>query len=65
MNIGKSIKKALIDKDMSQADLAKMLDISRQSMSQVCAREYCTHMMLQNICDALHMKASELIALGE
>ncbi len=65
MNIGKSIRKALIDKDMNQAELAVKIDVSRSSMSQLCSRDFCNKSTLDALCEAFDMSASELIALGE
>ena len=65
MNIGKSIRKALIDKDMTQTQLAEELGISRSSMSQLCSRDFCNKSTLDALCESSGMSASELIALGE
>lgn len=65
MNIGKSIKMVLLDRDMQQSELAEKLGISPQSMSQICSRDYCKKSTLDSICEALEMKPSELIAMGE
>ena len=65
MNIGKSIRKALIDKEMKQSELAQKIGISPSGMSQLCFREHCTKSTLDALCEALEMKSSELIALGE
>ena len=65
MNIGKSIRKALIDKGMTQKELAEKMDIKQSSMSQLCSREFCNGSTMAALCEIFDMKASELIALGE
>lgn len=65
MNIGKAVKKVLIDKDMSQTDLANKMGINRATISLLCSQEVCSGKMLRDVSEALEMKASELVALGE
>ncbi len=65
MHIGKSIKQALLDRNMTQAKLAKKLNTSPSSMSQICSRSHCSESLLIELCKAFEMKASEFIALGE
>lgn len=65
MNLRKSIKQALLNKDMSQKDLAIKLDMRETSMSQLAAQTSCTGATLQKLAAAFDMKVSEFVALGE
>jgi len=65
MNLRKSIKKCLLDKEMSQKDLAIKLGMSETSMSQLAAQTSCTGATLQKLAEAFDMKVSEFIAIGE
>lgn len=65
MNFRKSLKLALIQRDMSQKALAEKLGMRETSMSQLAAQKSCTGATLQKIADAFGMKVSEFIALGE
>lgn len=65
MNLRKSIKQCLLDKEMSQKDLAVKLGMSETSMSQLAAQKSCTAATLQKLADAFDMKVSEFVAIGE
>lgn len=66
MNIGKSIKLALVHKDTSASQLAAKLGVSRQYMSAVInGHKPPTCMVLCSISQILGYKLSEMIALGE
>lgn len=65
MNLRKSIKKCLVDNDMSQKSLAEKLGMTQTSMSQLAAQTSCTGATLQKLADAFDMKVSDFIKLGE
>lgn len=65
MNTGKAIKMALLIKDMNQKDLADKLGMTAPAMSQMCSRKSASLNILKRVADALGMKVSELIRLGE
>lgn len=65
MNLRRSIKTALVQRDMSQKDLAKKLGMLETSISQLAAQKSCTGATLQKLATAFELKVSEFIALGE
>lgn len=65
MNLRKSIKTALAQRDMSQKALATKLGMLETSLSQLAAQKSCTGATLQKLADAFGLKVSEFIALGE
>lgn len=65
MNFRRSLKMALAQRDMTQKALAEKLGMRETSMSQLAAQTSCTGATLQKIADALDMKVSEFVALGE
>lgn len=65
MNLRKSIKVALAQRDMEQKTLAEQLGMSQSSMSQLAAQESCTGATLKKLAEAFGMKVSEFVALGE
>lgn len=65
MNIGKSIKVAAAMKGWSNTQTAVKLGVSPSYMSQLKAKERCSHEMLPRLAALFEMKESELIALGE
>lgn len=65
MNLRKSIKKCLVDNDMSQKALAEKLGMTQTSMSQLAAQTSCTGATLQKLAEAFDMKVSDFIKLGE
>ena len=65
MNISKAIRVALAMKEMNQKQLAERLGMYESAMSQLINRPSITTEKLTQIADALDMKVSELVALGE
>lgn len=65
MNLRKSIKTALAQRDMSQKALAEKLGMRETSISQLAAQTSCTGATLQKLAEAFEMKVSEFVALGE
>lgn len=56
---GKEVKKALIDKDMSVADLATQLDLSKSHVNNVINGTFNYPDIQQRICDYLGVAASK------
>ena len=65
MNIKKSIRVALAQKDLNQGDLATLIGMSGAALSQMLNRKSITSEKLGQIATALDMKASDLVKLGE
>ena len=65
MNISKSIKVALAQREMTVGDLAKKLDLSRQRVNSLIRADNARTDTIEKVAKALNMQASELIALGE
>ena len=65
MNLSKAIRVALAMKEMNQKQLAERLGMYESAMSQLINRPSITTEKLTQIADALEMKVSELVALGE
>ena len=65
MNLSKAIRVALAMKEMNQKQLAERLGMYESAMSQLINRSSITTEKLTQIADALEMKVSELVALGE
>lgn len=65
MNIGKSIKVALVKKEMSQQDLAEKLKVSKPYVSQLAGKAHAGMGTVVLLADAFDMKVSEFLGLGE
>lgn len=65
MNVGRSIKIALIKKGMQQADLAEKMGVSKPYISQLAGKDRVGMGTIALLAIALDMKISEFIALGE
>lgn len=65
MNISKSIRVALAMRELTQKQLAERLGMYESSVSQLVNRSSITTDKLKQVADALDMRVSELVALGE
>lgn len=65
MNVSKAIRIALAMKEMNQKQLAERMGMYESAVSQLVNRSSITTDKLKQVADALGMKVSELIALGE
>lgn len=65
MNIKKSIRVALAQKDMTQGDLAEKIGMTASNLSLLMNRESIPTARLAQIAEALDMKVSDLLKLGE
>jgi Predicted transcriptional regulator len=65
MNIGKSLKIALLKNDMTQPDLASKVGIHQANISKVSCGKNITTETLERIATAFDMKVSDFIKLGE
>lgn len=66
MNIGKSIKLSLIERDLKAQDLAKSVGISKSYLSQISNGHRLPGVdIIQKIASSLGYSVSEFVALGE
>lgn len=65
MNVSKSIRVALAMRELTQKQLAERLGMYESAVSQLVNRSSITTDKLKQVADALDMKVSELVALGE
>lgn len=66
MNVARSIKKGLVDRGMSQTELAAKVGSKPAYISNLATgKATASEEMLKKISDALDMKVSEFVALGE
>ena len=65
MNMGKSIKVALAMRGLKQRDLAELMGRHHVYICQRCNKERVGIAAMESVADALGMKVSELIKLGE
>jgi len=65
MNIGKSLKIALIQNNMEQADLAEKLGIHQSNISRFANCKTITTETLARLAKGVNMKVSDFIKLGE
>lgn len=65
MNLQKSIDMALALRNQRRADLARQMGVTGAGVSEMIKRNSTSTRRLSKIADALDMKTSELIALGE
>lgn len=65
MNIGKSLKIALLQNDMEQSDLAEKLGIHQSNISRIANCKVITTETLGRLAKAFNMKVSDFIAIGE
>lgn len=65
MNVSKSIRVALAMRELTQKQLAERLGMYESAVSQLVNRSSITTDKLKQVADALEMKVSELVALGE
>jgi len=65
MNIGKSLKIALLKNDMEQSDAAEKMGIHQSHVSKISCGKAITTETLARLAKTFDMKVSEFIALGE
>lgn len=65
MNIGKSIKVAMAKKGMRGKELAEKLGVTPSSVSIMSSRKTASSTMLNKLCEAFDMPASDFVKLGE
>lgn len=65
MNIGNSLKVALIKKGISQTQLAKQMGVHTQWINKLANSETASQGTIVSLATALDMKTSEFVALGE
>jgi plasmid maintenance system antidote protein VapI len=65
MNIGKSMKIALLKNNMDQSGLAQTMEVHVSAISRISCNKTITTETLERVAKALKMKVSEFVALGE
>lgn len=65
MNVGRSLKVALAKRDMSQTELAKKMKVHVQWVNKLANTQAASQATVVGLAEALDMKVSEFIALGE
>lgn len=66
MNVAKSIKKGLVERGMTQAQLAAKVGSKPSYISNLATgKATASEDMLKKISEALDMKVSEFVAMGE
>lgn len=65
MNIGKSLKIALLKVDQDQHGLAEKMGVHQSAISRIASGKTITTETLSRIAVAFNMKVSEFIKLGE
>ena len=65
MNLKKSIRVAMAQQEMTQAELAAKVGVTASNFSLILNRESIPTSRLEEIAQALDMKVSDLIKLGE
>lgn len=65
MNVGNSLKVALVKKGMSQTALAEQMKVHVQWVNKLANSQSASQATIEGLAEALGMKASEFIALGE
>lgn len=65
MNIGKSLKFALLKNDKNQSELAQQLGLRDQQISRLANAKSANGKTIEMLANAFDMSVSEFIALGE
>lgn len=65
MNVGKSIKHALVKKGMNQTQLAAKLKCGRVWLSRLANSRSASMATVESLASAFDMKVSDFLALGE
>jgi len=65
MDIGKSIKLALVQQEKKAPELAKDIEIKYPTLNNIIKHGKTNTTTLERIANGLNMRVSELIALGE
>jgi len=65
MNIARSITIATFEKKMTKKELAEKMGVTSSAMTALFKGEACSGRMIKRVSEALDLKASEFIALGE
>lgn len=64
IHTGKSLKVALINKDMNQSLLAERMGVSRQVVGRLCNTDSMSLKSLNLICNILDYRIDEFLQLG-
>lgn len=64
MQLGKCIKVALVQREMTGEDLAKELGVTKATVSHYITTNNCSMVRLQEMCKVFNITAVELFKLG-
>lgn len=64
-NLGICIKMALAQRNMNQSDLARHMDVTSTFVSRIIVNGNCYMSSVDDICQALEIKHSDLFKLGD
>lgn len=65
MDLGKAIRVALAQRDMSQLDLAQKMGTGAANISAIISRGSSTTETIKRLADIFELKVSDFIKLGE
>jgi len=65
MNIGKSLKMAMLQNDCDHKILSKLMELSEPQTRALASKPHASCKNIEKLAKAFDMKASEFIALGE
>ena len=65
MNIGKSLKMAMLHNDWNYILLAKLMELSESQTRALASKPHASCKNIERLAKAFNMKPSEFIALGE
>lgn len=65
MNIGKSVRVALAQRDWMQKDLAEKLGVTTVTACHLARDAECSGSRLRTLADVFELSVSEFVALGE
>lgn len=65
MNVGKSIKHALVKRGLNQTQLAAQMNCTRVWINQLANSRSASMSTVEQLAAALDMKVSDFLALGE
>ena len=65
MDVSRSIKYCLLDRDIFKKDLAEGIGVTPVTMSRLCREPECSGKLLVKLADFFNMSVSEFVARGE
>ena len=65
MDIGKSLRHAMINNDLKAKDVAELTGLNTRTITNMYKLPTCSNSSLKKLAEAFNMSVSEFIALGE